>query len=99
MDQEEELEDMPWLEEKAMDLVEFSGTVTEAIPGPRVGGSKLPWILAVPLAYVGITFVLAFVRTVKKLRSPKAVKKRQVCYDFLCFVLINYVLLIESLRV
>lgn len=78
MDQEEELEDMPWLEEKAMDLVEFSGTVTEAIPGPRVGESKFPWILAVPLAYVGITFVLAFVRTVKKLRSPKAVKKRLV---------------------
>ncbi|KMZ61847.1 hypothetical protein ZOSMA_4G01360 [Zostera marina] len=78
MGEEEELEDIPWLEEKAMDLVEFSGTVTEAIPGPRVGESKLPWILAVPLAYIGITFVLAFVRTVKKLRSPKTMKKRQV---------------------
>lgn len=92
MGEEEELEDIPWLEEKAMDLVEFSGTVTEAIPGPRVGESKLPWILAVPLAYIGITFVLAFVRTVKKLRSPKTMKKRQVCCDFLYFILRNYVL-------
>ncbi|OVA07419.1 hypothetical protein BVC80_8825g30 [Macleaya cordata] len=56
-DEEEVEEDLPWIQEKAMDLVEFTGSVTQAIPGPRVGASSLPWILAVPLGYLGITFV------------------------------------------
>lgn len=69
---------MPWIQEKALDLVEFTGTVTKAIPGPRVGQSPLPWILAVPLAYVGLSFFIAVVKTVKKFTSPKAKKKRLV---------------------
>ncbi|KAK8945449.1 hypothetical protein KSP40_PGU020240 [Platanthera guangdongensis] len=64
--------------EKALDLVEFTGTVTHAIPGPRVGQSPLPWILAVPLAYVGLTFVFAVFKTVKKMTSPRAQRKRLV---------------------
>ncbi|XP_058090221.1 uncharacterized protein LOC131236794 [Magnolia sinica] len=71
-------EDLPWIQEKAMDLVEFTGTVTQAIPGPRVGQSSLPWILAVPLAYVGLSFVMAFVKTVRKFNSPKAKRKKLV---------------------
>ena len=79
-DGEEEVEeDLPWIQEKAMDLVEFTGTVTQALPGPRVGQSKLPWIIAVPLAYVGVSFIIAFVKTVKKFTSPRAQKKRLVC--------------------
>lgn len=75
---EEVEEDLPWIQEKAMDLVEFTGTVTQALPGPRVGRSPLPWILAVPIAYVGLSLVVAVVRTVKKLTSPKAKRKRMV---------------------
>ncbi|XP_010918036.2 uncharacterized protein [Elaeis guineensis] len=75
---EEVEEDLPWIQEKALDLVEFTGTVTQAIPGPRVGQSPLPWLLAVPLAYVGLSFVIAFVKTVKKFTSPKAKRKRLV---------------------
>ncbi|KAJ3680311.1 hypothetical protein LUZ60_016589 [Juncus effusus] len=78
---EEEIEveeELPWIQEKALDLVEYTGTVAQAIPGPRVAQSPMPWLLAVPLAYVGITFVLAFVKTVQKFTSPKAKRKRQV---------------------
>ncbi|XP_045801169.1 uncharacterized protein LOC123895009 [Trifolium pratense] len=63
---------------KALDLVEFTGSVTQAIPGPRVGPTSLPWILAVPLGYVGVTFVIAFVKTVKKFTSPKAQRRKLV---------------------
>ncbi|KAL8138066.1 hypothetical protein V2J09_004067 [Rumex salicifolius] len=70
-------EELPWIQEKALDLVEFTGSVTQAIPGPRVGGSKLPWLLTLPIAYFGISFVIAFVRTVQKFNSPKG-KRRQL---------------------
>ncbi|XP_057526452.1 uncharacterized protein LOC130805686 [Amaranthus tricolor] len=68
---EEEEEEVPWIQEKALDLVEFSGSVTQAIPGPRVGQTSLPWFLAVPLAYLGITFVLSFIKVLKKMNSPR----------------------------
>ncbi|XP_047163435.1 LOW QUALITY PROTEIN: uncharacterized protein LOC124833098 [Vigna umbellata] len=71
-------EELPWIQEKALDLVEFTGSVTQAIPGPRVGPTSLPWILAVPLAYATLTFVIAFVKTVKKFSSPKAKRRRLV---------------------
>lgn len=70
--------ELPWIEEKALDLVEFSGSVAQAIPGPRVGRSSFPWILAIPLAYAGITFVIAFVRTVQKFNSPKQKRRKLV---------------------
>ncbi|XP_020096689.1 uncharacterized protein LOC109715879 [Ananas comosus] len=75
---EEVEEELPWIQEKALDLVEFTGTVTQAIPGPRVGHSPVPWLLAVPLAYVGLSFVFAFVKTVRKFTSPNAKRKRLV---------------------
>ncbi|KAL8254190.1 hypothetical protein R6Q59_032411 [Mikania micrantha] len=76
-DVEEEIEeDLPWIQEKALDIVEFSGSVTQALPGPRVG--RLPWILAVPLAYVGISFFIAVVKTVRKFTSPKHARRRLV---------------------
>jgi hypothetical protein len=78
-------EELPWIQEKALDVVEFTGSVTQAIPGPRVGTSSLPWILAVPLAYAGLTFVIAFVKTVKKFSSPKEKRKRLVCLLFSFF--------------
>ncbi|KAK9007873.1 hypothetical protein V6N11_074788 [Hibiscus sabdariffa] len=37
--EEEEVEveeELPWIQEKALDIVEFTGSVTQAIPGPRV---------------------------------------------------------------
>ncbi|KAK3012891.1 hypothetical protein RJ639_009708 [Escallonia herrerae] len=74
--QEEEEEELPWIQEKALDLVEFTGSVSQAIPGPRVGHTSFPWILALPLAYVGVSFVLAFVKTVQKFNSPKAIRRK-----------------------
>ena len=82
---EEVEEELPWLQEKALDVVEFTGSVTQAIPGPRVGNSSLPWILALPLAYAGLTFVIAFVKTVKKLSSPREKRRKLVNKNaFLC---------------
>ncbi|CAM8914878.1 unnamed protein product [Rhodiola kirilowii] len=75
---EEEEEDLPWIQEKALDLVEFTGSVTQALPGPRVGRSSFPWLLAVPLAYAGVTFVIAVVRTVNKFKSPKEKRRKLV---------------------
>lgn len=75
---EEVEEELPWLQEKALDVVEFTGSVTQAIPGPRVGTSSLPWILALPLAYAGLTFVIALVKTVKKLSSPREKRRKLV---------------------
>lgn len=80
----EEEEDLPWIQEKALDLVEFTGSVTQAIPGPRVGTSSLPWMLAVPLAYLGITFVFAFYKTVKKFNSPRELRRKQVAFLYIC---------------
>ncbi|XP_042508108.1 uncharacterized protein LOC122084108 isoform X2 [Macadamia integrifolia] len=79
--EEEVEEDLPWIQEKAMDLVEFTGSVTEAIPGPRVGSSSLPWILALPLAFAGITFVTAFVKAVRKFNTPKEKRKKLTGFD------------------
>ncbi|KAJ0779546.1 hypothetical protein HanPI659440_Chr06g0227701 [Helianthus annuus] len=75
---EEVEEDLPWIQEKALDIVEFSGSVTQTLPGPRVGRSSLPWILALPLAYVGISFLIAVVKTVRKFSSPKHARRRLV---------------------
>ncbi|XP_071693539.1 uncharacterized protein [Rutidosis leptorrhynchoides] len=76
---EEEIEeDMPWIQEKALDIVEFSGSVTQALPGPRVGQSSFPWLLAVPLAYVGISFAFAVVKTFRKFTSPKQARRKLV---------------------
>lgn len=85
-EEEEVEEDMPWIQEKALDLVEFTGTVTQAIPGPRVGRSSLPWILAVPLAYLGVTFVIAFVKTVRKFNSPREKRRHLVGLLALFFI-------------
>ncbi|XAR56034.1 hypothetical protein NMG60_11036318 [Bertholletia excelsa] len=77
--EEEELEeDLPWIQEKALDLVEFTGSVNQAIPGPRVGRSSLPWIVAIPLAYLGLTFVIAFIKTIRKFSSPKEIRRKLV---------------------
>ncbi|KAH9289196.1 hypothetical protein KI387_033313, partial [Taxus chinensis] len=48
---EEEVE-LTWIQEKVEDLAQFTGTVVQAIPGPRVGQTSLPWLVAVPLAYM-----------------------------------------------
>ncbi|KAE9615796.1 hypothetical protein Lal_00017365 [Lupinus albus] len=78
-EEEEEIEeDLPWIQEKALDVVEFTGSVTQAIPGPRVGPTSLPWIIAIPLSYAAVTFVIAFVNTVKKFTSPKAKRRKLV---------------------
>ncbi|KAF2312318.1 hypothetical protein GH714_034192 [Hevea brasiliensis] len=70
VEEEEEIEveeELPWIQEKALDLVEFTGSVTQAIPGPRVGQSSLPWILALPLAYAELVANLIQLRKVSTL--------------------------------
>ncbi|KAL3635874.1 hypothetical protein CASFOL_020421 [Castilleja foliolosa] len=79
VEEEEEVEeDLPWIQEKALDLVEFTGSVTQTIPGPRVGRSSFPWVLTVPLAYFSITFVFALVKTVRKFGSPREKRRKLV---------------------
>ncbi|GAB2275335.1 hypothetical protein Dimus_010097 [Dionaea muscipula] len=78
-EEEEEVEEhMSTLEETALDLKEYSESIVQAIPGPRVWGSSLPWLLAIPLTYAGVSFVVAFVKTVKKFYSPKGRHQRVV---------------------
>ncbi|KAF8081699.1 hypothetical protein N665_0870s0021 [Sinapis alba] len=76
--EEEVEEDVLWIQEKALDLLELTGSVAQALPGPRVGSTKLPWMLAVPLTYAGATLVTTVVQTVNKLSSPKAQRKKLV---------------------
>lgn len=76
--EEEVEEDMLWIQEKALNLVEFTGTVAQALPGPRVGDTKLPWMLAVPLTYAVTTLVTAAVKTVNNFSSPNAQRKKLV---------------------
>lgn len=95
----EEEEDLPWIQEKALDLVEFTGSVTQALPGPRVGQTSLPWVLALPLAYVGVSFVIAFVKTLRKFNSPKEKRRKLVKFSFLIsqfFVVFNFLTLLYS---
>uniref|UniRef100_A0A5B7ARK2 Armadillo-like repeats domain-containing protein n=1 Tax=Davidia involucrata TaxID=16924 RepID=A0A5B7ARK2_DAVIN len=77
-EEEEVEEELPWIQEKALDLVEFTGSVTQAIPGPRVGSTSFPWMLTLPLAYFGITLVIAFVKTVRNFNSPKEIRRKLV---------------------
>ncbi|MCO5553151.1 hypothetical protein L7F22_006672 [Adiantum nelumboides] len=84
-DGEYEEVEIPWLQERAESLYENVGVAVNAIPGPRVGSTSLPWLLAVPIGYLSITFVVAVVKTVLKFSSPKAKRRRQVDKNiFLC---------------
>lgn len=92
-EEEEEFEEVEisWLQEKAEDLYQNVGVAVDAIPGPRVGSTSLPWLLAVPIGYLGITFIIAVVKTVLKLTSPKAKRRRLVDRNaFLCTSLDEY---------
>lgn len=77
-EEEEVEEDLPWIQEKALDVVEFTGSVTQAIPGPRVGRTSLPLLLAIPLAYAGLTLAIALVKTLRKFNSPKEKRRKLV---------------------
>jgi hypothetical protein len=76
-DEEEEVE-ISWIQEKAEDLIVATGQAIDRVPGPRVVESRMPWLVVLPLAYLGITFVIACVRTYKRYTSPKGQRKRQV---------------------
>ncbi len=76
-DDEEEVE-ISWIQEKVEDVVLVTSQAMERVPGPRVGDGQLPWLVAVPLGYLGITFVIAVVRSWRKLNSSKEKRKRQV---------------------
>lgn len=77
-EEEEEEVEISWVQEKAEDLVIATGNAIDRVPGPRVGESRMPWLVALPLAYLGISFVLSVVKTYTKYTSPKGQRKRQV---------------------
>lgn len=54
-------------EEKTTSLVQL----TRAVPGPRIGQTQFPWILAVPLAYISFSLVTAVVKAVGKFTPLK----------------------------
>eukprot|EP00250_Pteridium_aquilinum_P006745 c16597_g1_i1 orf=610-1674(+) len=90
-DGEYEEVEISWLQEKAENLYENVGVAVNYIPGPRVGSTSLPWLLAVPLGYLSITLVIAVVKTVLKFNSPKAKRRRLVDKNaFLCTFIDEY---------
>ena len=76
-DAEEEVEES-WLDERIDSAVELTATFVRAVPGPRVTTTNVPWLLAVPLAYLGITFVWSVFSFVRKKNTPQAKRRRQV---------------------
>ncbi|KAH9543088.1 hypothetical protein CY35_13G043500 [Sphagnum magellanicum] len=77
-DEEEEEVEISWIQEKVEDVVLVTSQAMERVPGPRVGDGQLPWLVAVPLGYLGITFVIAVVRSWRKFNSSKERRKRQI---------------------
>ncbi|XXG83924.1 hypothetical protein AAC387_Pa10g1565 [Persea americana] len=63
-------------EEKVVGLIELTGKVTRALPGPRIGQTPFPWILAVPLAYIGFSLVTVLVKAVWRFSPPKESSKK-----------------------
>ncbi|KAL6006980.1 hypothetical protein ACLOJK_032476 [Asimina triloba] len=61
--------------EEEVGIVAFTEKVVDAIPGPRIGSSSFPWILAVPLVYVGYSVFAAGVSAARKLSPPKGPTK------------------------
>ena len=76
-DTEDEVEES-WLDERIDSAVELTATFVRAVPGPRVSTSNVPWLLAVPLAYLGLTFVWSVFSFVRKKNTPQARRRRQV---------------------
>lgn len=76
-------------EEKVAGLVELTGKVTRAVPGPRIGQTQFPWILAVPLAYIGFSLVTALVKAVWNFNPPEE-KPKKLVWDFLFFYIYIY---------
>ncbi|KAL3689062.1 hypothetical protein R1sor_015371 [Riccia sorocarpa] len=89
---EEEVEvELSWVEEKAEDLVQYVQSTVKAIPGPRVRGGEVPWLLAAPLGYAAISLVIAIVKTVRKMSSPREKRRQQVGKNaWLCETLGDY---------
>ena len=77
-DEEEEQEGESWVSERVHDVQEATQAMIEAVPGPRVGSSGMPWLVALPLGYMVLTFMVAVVRTVRKRNTPQAKRRRQV---------------------
>ncbi|KAJ7514226.1 hypothetical protein O6H91_23G034000 [Diphasiastrum complanatum] len=75
---EEEEVEISWIQEKAEDLVQYTGEAIGRVPGPRVGSTSLPWLVALPLGYMSITFLLAIYKTIRKINSPREKRRRQV---------------------
>ncbi|KAL2631188.1 hypothetical protein R1flu_015874 [Riccia fluitans] len=89
---EEEVEvELSWVEEKAEDVVQYVQSAVKGIPGPRVGGGELPWLLAAPLGYAAISLVIAIVKTFRKMSSPREKRRQQIGKNaWLCETLGEY---------
>lgn len=85
LEEEYEEVEISWIQEKAENFLQMTGSAVNAVPGPRVGSTSLPWLLAVPIGYLSITFVIAVVKTILKYNSSKAKRRRLVSNNaFLC---------------
>eukprot|EP00271_Cylindrocystis_brebissonii_P020058 TRINITY_DN6484_c0_g1_i2.p1 TRINITY_DN6484_c0_g1~~TRINITY_DN6484_c0_g1_i2.p1 ORF type:complete len:423 (+),score=63.03 TRINITY_DN6484_c0_g1_i2:102-1271(+) len=74
----EDGEEESWLEEKIGTAQEYVGQAVQVVPGPRVGSTGLPWLLALPIAYMVVTFAWTVFRRVQKFNSPKGRRRRQI---------------------
>eukprot|EP00270_Netrium_digitus_P012329 TRINITY_DN3998_c0_g1_i4.p1 TRINITY_DN3998_c0_g1~~TRINITY_DN3998_c0_g1_i4.p1 ORF type:complete len:368 (-),score=82.46 TRINITY_DN3998_c0_g1_i4:57-1160(-) len=89
---EEETEgDKTWLKESSELLVGKVTSVMQVVPGPRVGKSSLPWLVAVPAAILFLTFVQSVVKVIRMRNSPRANRRRQVGKNaYLCQSLASF---------
>lgn len=77
-EEREEEEEASWVREKVEGVRETFASVGAAVPGPRVGSTGLPWLVAVPLTYLAVSLVWTTVKMWKKNTGPKARRRRQV---------------------
>eukprot|EP00897_Mesotaenium_endlicherianum_P003954 jgi/Mesen1/3587/ME000020S03116 len=75
---DEDEEELHWADEKVEDAKEMLETIGERIPGPRVGQSGMPLLVAIPLWYLTASFVWTIYKMVVKFNTPRAKKRRQV---------------------
>ncbi|GBG84980.1 hypothetical protein CBR_g39443 [Chara braunii] len=59
-------------------LVETTEVAMDKVPGPRVGPTPIPWLVAVPVTYAAVSLVIAIVKLYRKANTPRAKRKKQV---------------------
>eukprot|EP00899_Mesostigma_viride_P012177 jgi/Mesvir1/20960/Mv08029-RA.1 len=71
-----EEEEEAGLVDMVLDFADNTVATIESLPGPRMG--PVPALVGVPLSFLGVTFVIAVVRYVRKWLSPQQKRSRKV---------------------